>query len=434
MSSSLKSICSVKSGALIALVVQNTFLVVYMHYSRVQNGPMYSSSSAVAVMEIVKFVCCIIVIAYEKGGILGLVKALRVELFSQPMEVVKLSVPSILYTVQNNLLYYALTHLDAATFQVVYNVKILTTALFSVTMLGRTLSHQQWFSLLLLTAGVTLAQMSAQQSSSDAKANTWLGFIAVSLAACTSGFSGVYFERIIRTSGTSLWMRNVQMGVSSIIVGFAGIYMSGELPGVMTNGFFYGYNSVVVTVILLQAVGGLVVAVVVKYADNILKGFAAAFSIITSCILSYFFFEFKPTFKFVVGATLVNIATYMYSYQHTPQKAKDDDTNRNNNDNQTMNLIRNNPVNNGVHGNQSDSDSDNLLVTRQEEGRGPITDLERNDSNNNLSSITSNNTYTNTANEYMTGNQYYNHKTPQQQYNNSNDRFQNLNLSDSIRI
>jgi len=62
------------------------------------------------------------------------------------------------------------------------------------------------------------------------------------------------------------------MGLSSIILGFVGVFMSGELAGVREDGFFFGYNSMVWTVIFLQAVGGLVVAVVVKYADNILKG------------------------------------------------------------------------------------------------------------------------------------------------------------------
>ena len=38
------------------------------------------------------------------------------------MEVLYLSVPSLLYTVQNNLLYFALSHLDAATYQVCYQV------------------------------------------------------------------------------------------------------------------------------------------------------------------------------------------------------------------------------------------------------------------------------------------------------------------------
>jgi len=38
------------------------------------------------------------------------------------------------------------------------------------------------------------------------------------------------------------------------------------------SGFFYGYDSVVWLIILIQAFSGLLVAVVVKYADNILKG------------------------------------------------------------------------------------------------------------------------------------------------------------------
>jgi len=46
----------------------------------------------------------------------------------------------------------------------------------------------------------------------------------------------------------------------------------------------------------LQALGGLVIAVVIKYADNILKGFATSLSIIVSTLISYFLLEdFNPT-------------------------------------------------------------------------------------------------------------------------------------------
>jgi len=47
--------------------------------------------------------------------------------------------------------------------------------------------------------------------------------------------------------------------------------------------------------LVLQAVGGLVVAAVIKYAGNILKGFGAAVSIVTSSIVSYFFLQFHPS-------------------------------------------------------------------------------------------------------------------------------------------
>lgn len=50
------------------------------------------------------------------------------------------------------------------------------------------------------------------------------------------------------------------------------------------------------TVLYLQALGGLVVAMVIKYADNILKGFATSLSIIISALISYLVLDdFNPT-------------------------------------------------------------------------------------------------------------------------------------------
>jgi Nucleotide-sugar transporter len=70
----LSNLFSVKYAALALLVLQNTFLVVFMRYSRTSEGPMYASSTAVAVMEVVKFVTCMIVILYQKKSIQETVK------------------------------------------------------------------------------------------------------------------------------------------------------------------------------------------------------------------------------------------------------------------------------------------------------------------------------------------------------------------------
>lgn len=50
--------------------------------------------------------------------------------------------------------------------QVTYQLKILTTALFSVLMLRKSLSRVQWVSLLLLFAGVAIVQVRPVASSS----------------------------------------------------------------------------------------------------------------------------------------------------------------------------------------------------------------------------------------------------------------------------
>ena len=48
----------------------------------------------------------------------------------------------------------------------------------------------------------------------------------------------------------------------------------------------FGYDLFVWYLVALNAIGGLIVAVVVKYADNILKGFACSMAIIITCMVS----------------------------------------------------------------------------------------------------------------------------------------------------
>lgn len=289
-----------------------------MRYSRISEGPMYAASTAVFAMEVIKFLCCNAVVYYQSGSFGNYAYNLYIE--CTWIEILKLAVPSFLYTVQNNLLYFALSNLDATTYQVCYQTKILTTALFSSAMLGKSLTLMQWTSLVLLTVGVSIAQLSASEHGTSKTSpvdtdNQLAGFIAVVMAATLSGFSGVYFEKILKDSKTPLWIRNIQMGMTSVLLAVGGIYFSGDGLQVVEYGFFYGYNGMVWSVIFLQAVGGLIVAVVVKYADNILKGFAASFSIVTSFVLCVFIFDFMPTYGFVLGAVMVNVSMAMYSYK-----------------------------------------------------------------------------------------------------------------------
>lgn len=321
---------AIKYLALFLLVAQMVGLVLLMRYSRTiprePGQPLYLASTAVFVMEMMKFVICLVVIAYQSGG--ALISELNTHVIQAPMEVAKLTVPSLLYCVQNNLLYLALTNLDAATYQVCYQLKILTTALFSAVLLQRSFSARKWISLVILTIGVAIVQISGsgdqhhkKEDADVASHNRFVGLVAVLCAACTSGFSGVYFEKILKGSTTSLWLRNVQMGLPSIIIAFIGVYIK-DAQAVATQGFLGGYSPIVWTVVTVQAAGGLIVAVVVKYADNVLKVFATSFSIVVSCIITAVLFDFRPSFKFVIGATLVVIATVMYSAPEKKRKRK----------------------------------------------------------------------------------------------------------------
>ncbi|KAL8718503.1 MAG: hypothetical protein Q9225_004371 [Loekoesia sp. 1 TL-2023] len=275
----------------------------------------------------------------------------------------KLAIPASLYVLQNSLQYFAISNLDAAIFQVTYQFKILPTALFSVILLGQSLSLRKWLALALLMFGVAIVQLPAADTASLAplkdprvgyhfpwslrgfrgvgnaasaplykrsatyegiqeddalehpKMNTTLG-VAAALMGCTvSSLASVYFEKILKDAiqPVSLWVRNVQLAFYSMFPAlFIGVfYANGEK--IAHNGFFAGYNWAVWVTLLLQAVGGMVVSLCLNYADNIAKSFAMGISILISLCASVWFFEFKMTRNVVVGTSLVLFATYLYN-------------------------------------------------------------------------------------------------------------------------
>ncbi|KAI3630586.1 hypothetical protein MIR68_012021 [Amoeboaphelidium protococcarum] len=418
---------SLRSISLVTLSVQNSFLILMMRYSRTLPKPLYLSSTAVFMSELMKLIICVFVfirlelqqmkrLSYEtsvsnsgnNGNSIGnnggrawrqrpslykLVRQWLSKLFSVESEAWKLAIPATLYTIQNNLQYLAVSNLDAATFQVTYQLKILTTALFSVLMLGRRLGGIQWVSLCILTFGVALVQMPSSSTSTSAASasatdnsskvqvgNKFIGLLAVLSACCLSGIAGVYFEKILKkptaaqpsqqhqdqnqqqyTFGNNnnkahdsddnvsndmlspqaassvsssqqssrqqsplsvtnqklpptIWERNIQLAFFSIIFALVGCYTKdGERIG--EDGFFQNYNFFTWLVITAQATGGLLVAMVVKYADNILKGFATSISIIISCVVSIVIFTDDAAdtgILFILGCACVIYATWLY--------------------------------------------------------------------------------------------------------------------------
>jgi UDP-galactose transporter len=338
-----------------------------MHYSRIMpliHGQRYFTSTAVFLNEVIKLGLSLTMALYDTSRNISPSTPVTT-LFGHLAKAVfagdswKLAIPAMLYTLQNSLQYIAVSNLDAATFQVTYQLKILTTALFSVTMLGRTLSMRRWIALVLLMVGVAIVQIPAEHDSSHIphlrdsemkmfwprsfeqlkdlgssaaaqlvsrsvevvaritkrsatyqgieeditlqhpQLNASVGFVAVLIASVISGLAGVYFEKVLKDSNTtaSLWIRNVQLSFYSLFPAlFLGVlFKDGE--EIAKTGFFTGYNWVVWTAIVCQATGGMIVAMVVNYADNIAKNFATSISIIMSFLASVWFFDMKITFS-----------------------------------------------------------------------------------------------------------------------------------------
>ena len=147
--------------------------------------------------------------------------------------------------------------------------------MFSVILLGKKLSPKKWLALFGLFVGVALVQLPAGSGAPPPPGggNVVVGLVAVLMACCSSAFAGVYFERILKKKSGSLWLRNIQLGLFGVGFGVVGAYGK-DGAAIAAGGFLQHYGPDVWVVVLLQALSGLIIASVIKYADNILKTFA----------------------------------------------------------------------------------------------------------------------------------------------------------------
>ena len=134
------------------------------------------------------------------------------------METLALSIPAFLYILQNNLQYVAVANLSPAIFQVLYQFKVVTAAIFSALLLNRSLFIHQWASITSLMAGLGLVQISQRSQTTtthipvmNIDGTNPVGIMAVILASLTSGLAGVLVEKMLKGSKTSspLWVRYV---------------------------------------------------------------------------------------------------------------------------------------------------------------------------------------------------------------------------------
>jgi UDP-sugar transporter A1/2/3 len=333
----------------VTLSLQNAFLTIIMHYSRISTPPSrtYSAATAVLLNELLKCTISTFIAlkridnslwesqrlpeGHSRGFTLfhrTRLAALRRNIFSS--DCYKLAVPAILYVVQNNLQYVAVSNLDVATFQVTYQMKILTTAFFSVLILGKRLSRGKWGALILLAIGVGIVQIQAVSNAAPADAHLFervmhplRGFLAVTFACLTSGIAGVYFEFLVKSEGaTDLWTRNTQLSLFSIIPALIPVLLSPHPGMTWTEGVasrFSNFNGWALGTVLTQTFGGLVTAIVMKYSDNIMKGFATSLSIVLSFLASVALFNYTLSIGFVLGASTVLAATWVYN-SPTPER------------------------------------------------------------------------------------------------------------------
>ncbi|GMR45508.1 hypothetical protein PMAYCL1PPCAC_15703, partial [Pristionchus mayeri] len=305
------------------LTSQQICMPLMARYTRArEESESFFTTVNVLVMEIMKLCACTFLIVREHRDPLRFVQDVKAAIWDDPVETAKVCFPAIIYTLQNNLYYIALTHLDATTFCILYQLKIFSTALLMRIILNRRLSSYQWLALALLVVGAADVQWSSSNYEGPAHSNDLYGLAAVATMCFTSAIAGVYLERVLKGSNVSVWMQNIRISLIGLPVSlFSMAYY--EWSDIQRDRMFRGWDFWVILLTATNSLGGLLIAMVIKYADNILKAYAQSGAIVGAVVGSWLIFGLVPSFLFMIGAVLVMISIVIYSSY--PHRAPEDE-------------------------------------------------------------------------------------------------------------
>ena len=295
------------------LIFMNTAQVIFMRYARTYSTEKYNSTTAVIMGELMKIIMSFFLMVSDCGSIAKAFRTLRQQASENKREVLLQSVPALLYTIQNIAMYVAISNLDAGLFQICTRMKILITALLSMLFLGKQIRCLQWLSLFILVTGIIIINDKKKTSVPSPNMNFAVGFIAVIISSTSSSLAGVFMEKMFKDKKLSIWSRNFWLAFWSMLVGIISAWYQ-QHDILYPSVFFKNYSIWAWIAIFLLAVGGLVIGMVLIYADKILKDFAVSASILFSTVISVFLFHTHLSGRFIVGAILVMISVVLYSY------------------------------------------------------------------------------------------------------------------------
>jgi probable UDP-sugar transporter A4 len=252
-------------------------------------------------------------------------------------------IPAGLYFINNNLAVYIQLYMDSTSYQVLSNLKILTTAVLYYLIIGKKFNNVKILSLVILFfAGVLYSIGNLKSHDINSKVDfsnqtdvvhdsarksqfyvTQTGFVLILFYCTLSGFAGVYNEFLLkRNFQDSIYMQNIYL------------YMFGSLFNLVTNFsrfkitlsvdekssfnslilfFFNGFNIYTWLIIGSQVFNGIAMSIVIKHSSNITRLFVISCSMFVTTLLSVLVFNLQLNFYFYTSFGAIVIALYLYS-------------------------------------------------------------------------------------------------------------------------
>ncbi|KAM3925923.1 putative UDP-sugar transporter protein SLC35A4 [Leptodactylus fuscus] len=296
-------------GALWALMLVVSVVIYGSHapliaLCRVGGQIPFSSSSVVLLIESSKLIIsAVMLLIWDR-------KSIQLQVSWQLA--VPYALPAILYGANNNLVVHMQHFMDPSSFQVLSNLKIVSTAVMYSIFLRQNLSIRKWLALFLLTVAGVFYSYGGIQDLEEQSTGTRLyiniqGLLLLLIYCLISGLSAVYTEVTLKTQKIPLNLQNIFLYSFGIIVNFLA-----HLTGNHSSGYLDGFSIWVLVIIISQALNGLIMSAVMKHSSNLTRLFIISFSMLVNGLLSYLLFKLQLTLLFFLAVVLIVLAVYLF--------------------------------------------------------------------------------------------------------------------------
>lgn len=297
---------------ILALVLQKCSADALTWFTKAKYHMSYSGSNVTLVSEVFKFPILMVAVVIF-NSLQDLWPTIRAALTESPFAMWWVG---LLYAAQNLLYFECLKHTSAAAYQVLSQTKMIFTAAFMWQMLGKKFSRNQIIALAMLILGTVFTELAEIHGPMAVGSRPWFGASLAVLSALLSALPNVFYERLLKAQKNQ-WVSNLQLTTwictwVAIIKGCEYAIGRGQPVGNLSE-LFQGFTPLVWAIVALKTMNCIIIPACLKYADNILYGYAKPLSIVLTTLVTATITMQWPSPVMLLGISLVATSIVTYS-------------------------------------------------------------------------------------------------------------------------
>jgi Nucleotide-sugar transporter len=293
--------------ALLGLAAVQVFAGVVLKLAQSNGVYAFSPQSSLVMSEAVKMGMSASYLLRDKGGVGGARRAFKEE--TTPLLVAHMTGLAGVYAFNNALAFWLFARADPGAIMLTKASSSVVSAVMLYFVRGFVISGSRWLLLLIQVLGLVTAQYDSRTGAGTYSSAVYSVML---LTIINSNVANVWNERVIQNFETaSMATKNVYLyglGAALNMIGF--IFARATSPA--SPAFFQGYGPAAMAVVTSNALIGVSMNFVYKYADALVKTIATSITSITMLILSAAFFHGRADALVFVGGLILVSATYLY--------------------------------------------------------------------------------------------------------------------------